>query len=231
MIAPILRGPSLWTVDGAMQSAWFPFDLRMTVIKLADGGLFLHSPIAPINDIAPQLDTLGPVRWIVAPGLPHHLYVGDYLKRYPPAKLYGAPGLPEKRTDLKFDGVLSDTAPSHWADEIEQHFFRGVPRINEVLFLHKPSRTLIATDLVFNLKYDPNRTAAIRLFAMVMGANDRFGPHRLVRSMIKDPVAARESVKRVLEWDFDRVLMSHGEVLESGGHEKFASAFAYLWKG
>jgi hypothetical protein len=44
----------------------------------------------------------------------------------------------------------------------------------------------------------------------------------------RDKQAARRSVAAILEWDFDRVVVSHGQVLETGGHEQFRAAFAWL---
>ena len=228
MARPIQRGPGLWTVDGVLQNKFLPLGIRMTVIRLADGSLLIHSPIPTANSTFSDLDALGPVRWVIAPNKAHHLYVGDYLKVYPEAKLYGAPGLPEKRTNLKFDGVLSDVAPNAWSQDLEQHLFRGAPFLNEVLFFYKPTRTLIATDLVFNLKDESKGPLGMRLFLLGSGANNHFGPHRFIRFIIRDRAAARQSVDRIMQWNFDRIIMTHGEVLETGGRAKVAVAFAYL---
>jgi hypothetical protein len=84
----------------------------------------------------------------------------------------------------------------------------------------------VLTDLAFNVP--SGRTAGARLFYWITGAAGRFGPHRLVRTMIRDRRAARSSVEKVLGWDFERVVVSHGDVLETGGRERFAAAFAFL---
>jgi hypothetical protein len=198
----------------------------MTVIRLADGALFLHSPVQLDGALRAALDALGVVRWVVAPSKVHHFFVGDYLIAYPDARAYGAPGLPDKRKDLRFEAVLSDEAPEAWRAEIDQHLFRGNPSMSEVVFFHRPSRTLLLTDLAFNVALD--KTAGARVFYWLVGAAGRFGPHRLVRTMIRDRTAARASVERILEWDFDRVIVTHGDVLESGGRQHFAAAFAFL---
>jgi hypothetical protein len=208
---------------------------RMTVIKLADGGLFLHSPTKLDDATKTALDSLGEVRAVVAPSRAHHLFVGDYIKVYPAAKLYGPPGLVGEiqdfrarsgaRPDLKLDAVLSDEPQAEWAGEIDQHLFKGAPWLNEVVFFHRPSRTAIFTDLVFNVPADFKDAW---LFYTIVGGRGRFGPHRIIRFAIRDRKAARDSVARILQWDFDRVIVTHGDVLESGGHAKFAQAFAYL---
>ena len=84
---------------------------------------------------------------------------------------------------------------------------------------------MIFTDLVFNVPADFKEA---RIFYTVVGGRGRFGPHRLIKQAIRDRKAARESVAKILEWDFDRVIVTHGDVLESGGHAKFAAAYAYL---
>jgi hypothetical protein len=210
---------------------------RMTVIKLPSGGLFLHSPIKlnGENETKRALDALGEVRYVVAPSRAHHLFVGDYINTWPSAKLYGPPGLvgdvPDfrarigARRDLKLDGVLGDQPQSQWAGEIDQHLFKGASGLNEVVFFHRATRTAIFTDLVFNVPAD-FRDAWI--FYTLVGGRGQFGPHRLIRLAIRDRKAARESVAKILEWDFDRVIVTHGDVLESGGHAKFAEAFSYL---
>jgi hypothetical protein len=203
----------------------------MTVIRLTNGGLFLHSPIKMDAETRHALDSIGPVRAVVAPNRVHHLFVADYVTAYPKARIYAAPGLAEKRRDLPFDGVLSDSAPDEWRGDLEQHLFRGAPVLNEVVFLHPATRTLLLTDLAFNVPVEnvANERLLDRLFARLLGTPGRFGPHRLVRlRAFRDLRAARESVDRILRWDFDRIIVSHGDVLETGGRERLAEAFAFL---
>jgi hypothetical protein len=201
---------------------------RMTVIRLADGGLFLHSAVRLDAETRQALDGLGPVRAVVAPSKVHHFFVGDYIAAYPAARVFGAPGLAEKRRDLTFHGILSDDAPAEWRGAIEQHVFRGATLMNEVVFFHPATRTLLLTDLAFNVPPRPTAGPRARLFYWLVGAAGRFGPHRLVRLGIRDRRAARASVDKILQWDFERIIVTHGDVLETGGHERFAAAFAFL---
>src|SRR5438477_492194 len=83
---------------------------------------------------------------------------------------------------LRFDAVLTDEAPEAWRGQLDQHVFRGASFINEVVFFHPPTRTLILTDLAFNVAAD--RTSGARLFYWLVGAAGRFGPHRFVRLTI-----------------------------------------------
>jgi hypothetical protein len=236
MPQPKNLAPNLWIMDQPdFNTGLAKIGTRMTVIKLASGGLFLHSPTRLDDETKQALDAIGEVRAVVAPSRAHHLFVGDYTKMWPGAKLYGPPGLVGDiqdfrarigaRRDLKLDAVLGDEPSSEWAGEIDQHLFKGAPALNEVVFFHRPSRSVIFADLVFNV---PSDFKDARIFYTLVAGRGHFGPHRLIRTAIRDRKAARESVAKILEWDFDRVIVTHGDVLESGGKAKFAAAFSYL---
>src|SRR5712692_4657159 len=175
---------NLWAAKQPLGGWLGELRTRMTVVRLTDGGMLLHSPVRLSADIRASLDVLGPVRWIIAPNRAHHLFVADYLTAFPHAKLFGAPGLPEKRKDLRFDGILGNDPEPAWAGEISQHLFQGAPYLNEIFFLHRPSRSVISTDIVLNIVQASGLRA--RLFCLISGTEGRFGPHRLVRMMISD---------------------------------------------
>ena len=236
MAQPKNLAPNLWIFDQPdFTTGIAKMGTRMTVIKLSSGGLFLHSPIKLDDGTKRALVALGEVRAVVAPSRAHHLFVGDYMKEFAGTKLYGPPGLVGDiedfrsrvgaRRDLKLDGVLGDESQQEWAGDIDQHLFKGATALNELVFFHRPTRSAIFTDLVFNVPADFKDAW---LFYTLVGGRGRFGPHRLIRMVIRDRKAARESVAKILEWDFDRVIVTHGDVLDSGGHQKFADAFSYL---
>jgi hypothetical protein len=216
----------LWVVERPLRFGGLEVGTRMSVIRLSGGELFLHSPVAPDSGLRKELEACGAPRFAIAPNRFHHLWAGEYAVAYPELALWVAPGLPEKRRDLAPAGVLGDEAPPGWAGQIDQVFFRGFPLANEVVFLHRASRTLIATDLVFNIRADS--PAATRLAFRLLGAYDRFGPSRLEKLLIRDRPAARASLERILAWDFDRVIVAHGQVLESRGREALRDGYAWL---
>ncbi len=105
--------------------------------------------------------------------------------------------------------------------------FRGLPIFNEVIFLHRATRTLIVTDLVFNV-YEADGVLAPVLMRL-NGMWKRFGPSRALRVMMsRNRERAKEDLKRIQQWNYDRVIMAHGRVLESGGREAMERAFAFL---
>lgn len=199
---------------------------RMSVVRLADRGLLLHSLVEIDAETRAALEALGPVHHLVAGNQLHHRYLASAAKAFPQAELWGPPGLAEKRKDLRFEGVLGDEAPAAWGTDLDQLAVRGIPRMNEVAFLHRASRTLLVTDLCFNVRHSDQ--LGTRLFMRVNGAYGRFGPTRLLRSLVRDRPALRASVEKILAWDFDRVVVTHGEVLERGGRDALRAGFKWL---
>ena len=221
-----LLAPDLWVADRPLRLPVGDIGSRMTVIRSRDGGLLLHSPVALDDALRAELEALGSVRWVVGPSKVHHLSLAPYVEAFPDAALCGARGLAQKRRDLEFRHELDQVPPPSWPAEIGFVLVEGAPLQNEVVFHHAPTRTLVLTDLAFHVVPGPSNRA--RFFHRIVGATGKFGPHRLIRLAIRNRSAAAASIRRILEWDFDRVIVSHGQVLERGGREKFESAFRYL---
>lgn len=217
--------PEVWTAEHLMR---FPgavrLRARMTVVRLPGGELLLHSPI-PIDDaLAAALDGLGPVTHLVAPSLYHHVFVSRALRRYPRAQVIAAPGLARKRRDLPIAVELGAQPPPAWQGVVDHLVLGGAPRINEAVFFHRPSRTLIVTDLVFNVR-DPDGWAT-SLLLRTMGTHGRLAQSRLWRWLARDRAALRRSLEAMMAWDFARVLPAHGAPVETDAHSAMNEA---LW--
>ncbi len=218
--------PDLWTATAPFGAGGMQLGVRTTVARLANGGLWVHSPIELSDELKSAVDALGPVRFLVAPNKIHHLYLDEWVAAYPGACLCGVVGLPDKRKDLRWDRVLIDEKPDPaWGDAFEQKQFLGAPHTNEMVFLHVPSGTLILTDLAFNIR-DANFMT--RLYLRIGNCYGRLKTTAIMRFFVRDKTAARASVERFLEWDFDRIVVSHGEVLEHGGPAALREAFEWL---
>jgi hypothetical protein len=216
----------IWVAERPQTFYGLPVGTRMTVIRLHGERLLLHSPVALDAGLRAQLDAIGRVRYVVAPNRVHHLYAGEVARVYPDARLWVAPGLDRKRPDLSFVAVLGDEPPEEWREDVQQTFFRGRPYENEVTFFHRASRTLILCDLAFN--FGPRAAAPTRMLMKLIRSYGHFGPSRLDPLLIRDRVAARKSLERILAWDFERVVVAHGEILESGGREALREGYAWL---
>jgi hypothetical protein len=225
---PLLRrlDENLWVADRPLRIVGIRIGARMTVIRLANGELLLHSPVELDGELCAELDALGPVGRIVAPNKVHHLFFGQAAARYPDAVRYAAPGLPEKCPDLDFHEVLGNEAPLAWSLEIDQRLVDGMPYVNEVVFLHRTSGTLLLTDLSFNMW--ESDSFVTRQFMRLMGIRGRFGPTRMFKQLVRDREAARESLDEILAWDFDRVIVAHGVVLQSRGRRALRDAYRWI---
>ncbi|TVQ89591.1 MAG: hypothetical protein EA397_14545 [Deltaproteobacteria bacterium] len=191
---------------------------RMTVLELR-GGLLIHSPIG-VDPASVQ--ALGPLRWVLAPNLLHHLYAGPWIDAG--AEGWAAPGLPQKRPDLSFTGVIGE-APSPFGDEVELLPLRSFPIANEVALLHRASRTLVLTDLVFN--FQPTAPLLTRAAMFCLCGYPGCRTTLLERATMKRALA-REELTTLLSWDFDRLIMAHGQIIEQDGRRALERAYAWL---
>ncbi len=143
--------------------------------------------------------------------------------------MYGAQGLEEKRKDISFDTILSTDVPAEWEEDFELTMVQGSPQMNEVVFFHKPTKTLIVTDLIFNIHEVANlRTKFLFWF---VGAWKKPAQSKLWRMITKDRKAAGASMKQLLQMDFSRVVMAHGKILEENAKEQFAQAVSWMLQG
>jgi hypothetical protein len=217
---------NLWVVERRQRFYGLEVGCRMTVMRLEGGRLFLHSSVMLDLQLRRELDGLGAVRYAVAPNRFHHLYAGEVAKLYPEARLWVAAGIERKRPELDIAGVLTDDAPAEWKGEIDQLGFRGRPFENEVVFLHRPSRTLVLCDLAFN--FGPAAPVVTRILLTLVGGYGGFRTTRLDPLLIRDRPAARRSLEQILAWDFDRIIVAHGNVLESGGRDRLRAGYSWL---
>ena len=217
----------LWVIDQPLRFLGIEIGARTTMIRLRDGSLFVHSPGRLDAALIGELNARGPVHFVIAPNRFHHLFVADYQRAFAGAGFYCAPGLEVKRRDLKFKAILSDVAPADWRGQIEQVVFHTFGALNEVVFFHRASGTLIFTDLMFNL----TRSASM-LGRIVLKLDGAFGAPavpRSFRTMLKwHRAATRVLVDRVLGWDFERVVLAHGEVIECDGKRIVDEAWDFV---
>lgn len=219
----------LWIADSPLRFVGLEIGARMTVVRLPGPRLLLHSPVAATPELVREVAALGPVAYLVAPNRFHHLFVGEWLEACPEASLYVAPELDRKRRDLKIAGVLTDQPEPGWAGTIDQVPVSGFPLANEIVFFHRPSTTLIVTDLAFNI--GPSSPPLTRLAFRLARAYGGLSSTLLERLFVRDRSAFRRSLERVLEWPFERVVVAHGDVSEAGGREELARTYSWVLGG
>ena len=213
----------LWSIEYPLRSFGIQIRTRMTVIRLGDGSLFLHSPIPLTKQLQGRLEVLGPVRYVVSPNKFHHLFMGDYPRAYPNVRLYASPGLVEKRLDLRFQDILKNFPEPEWKNDLDQTIFSASWLMEEVIFFHRLSRTLILTDFCFHV---PAQASLIfKMIGKMAGVYKKFGPAPFLKWTTKDRISVRRSLEKILTWDFDRILIAHGPGIETNGKEIFQKVF------
>ncbi len=216
----------IWHVRAPVSFAGIRMNTRMSVVRLADGKLWVHSPVRPGPALRQTLYELGDVAYVCAPNRFHHLFIDEFMARYPRASLFVAPGLPKKRPAMSYTRILSNQPEPEWDGELDQLLFEGMPMLNEVVWLHRKSKTLILTDLCLYFKDDA--AAVTRILVRMLGGYRTLGMSRTIRLMVKDRNKARTSRDRVLNWDFDRVIVSHEHIVMANGKDAVAGALAWL---
>ena len=216
----------VWVIDHPLRVGGLHLGTRTTVVRLANGGLWMHSPGPLEPELTAQLIALGPVQALIAPNAMHHLYLGENIRAFPQATVYVSPTLPAKIKGAFTYNILSDEPPVLWRDDFTQHLVGGMPKLQETAFLHRASRTLILTDLAFNIQQSDSWFT--RFFMRLNGAYGHFGPSRIFRTLVKDRAALRSSLNRMQEWDFDRIIVTHGDVLETGGKSAMQTQYAWV---
>ncbi|MCA9704816.1 MAG: DUF4336 domain-containing protein [Myxococcales bacterium] len=227
--SPVLEpfvADELWTARVPLRFFGIQMGTRMTVVRLRDGGLWIHSPVRPTPELCDALDRLGEPRVVVAPNFLHHLYVGDFVARYP-VPVYGSRRLPRKRPDLEFAGVLGDEPEAAWAGQIDQAALGGDGMFDEVAFLHRATGTLVLTDLCQHA--DESWPPGSRLLARMAGIFGQHRPPRDVKWLLgRHKAEVKRMVDTILSWDFDRMIVAHGALVPSGARAAFERAYAFV---
>ncbi|MBD2742361.1 DUF4336 domain-containing protein [Coleofasciculus sp. FACHB-1120] len=222
----------IWVAEQPLKYFGLEVGTRMTVIRLNDDKLMVISPIRIDEALIHQLNQLGDVGYIVVPNLYHHLFVAQFKEIYPDAELWATPGLEQKRPDLVIDQILSDRT-SQLFDGVEAAMVtgfntlhvKGYSPLNEWVFFHVKSRSLIVTDLAFH--FDRNSSLTAQLVAKLLGGYQQLRPSLLEKIATQEKDGVKKSIQQILTWDFERVIMAHGSILEQDGRRQFQ--IGYEW--
>ncbi len=223
-------GPQIGIVDGPFEYLRMagvrlplPFTTRMTVVQLKNGDLFLHSPIAFDAALAKHLQSMGTIRHLVSPNQFHYAHIGEWSRAFPDAVTWASPRARRRARargiDVQFKMDLGPDPPEEWRDEIDQVALPG-GIFGELVFFHKPSRTLVLTDTIINIELDKMNQPwrfATWLTGMYHPRGQLFFGMRLPLLLQKKKATA--AVERILSWEPQRIILSHGRCFESNAGE------------
>ena len=219
-------GTGIWLDNAPVPIVGTRLTTTMTIVRLADGGLLLYSPLALTAVRRAAVDALGPVRHLYAPNLFHHLWLGEWAAAYPQARVHAPESLRKKRPELRIDrfhGAAPDPTLEGFVEELH---IRGC-RLGESVLFVRAARTLIVADLVHNIgRPDDGWT---KLYTRSMGFYDRVALSRVLRwTAFSDRAAARRSLDQLLTLPIEALVVGHGAPLVAGARDALAAAYAWL---
>ncbi|MGF1492005.1 MAG: DUF4336 domain-containing protein [Microcoleaceae cyanobacterium] len=229
---------NLWIVDGpivrmSMYGTKMPFSTRMTLVRLSNGELWCHSPIELTEDLKAQVDTLGPVRYLISPNKIHYAHINTWSNAYPDAVTWASPGVRERAAQqnipVNFQQDLASQPPDKWSMDIDQLIFRGSRFMDEVVFFHRPSATLIVADLIEN--FDLNKVSQpfhglLKLAGVAYP--DGQTPLDLRLTFWGRKAEARQSFAQMLQWKPEKIILAHGHWYAQNGTAELQRAFRWL---
>lgn len=223
-------GPDIWITDGPVvtAAAGFHYPTRMAVIRLRNRDLALWSPVALSNDLRKEVESLGRVRYVIAPNSFHHTFLGDWHHAFPQAGVLAPPGLREKCPEIAFLGELGTISLPGWDGEIDVAVIRGNRITTEAVFFHRASRTAIFTDLL--QQFPAGWFVGWRAVIARLDLMSRPEPSvpRKFRLAFTNRRAAREAIRKVLEWPVERVLIAHGTPVTENAQAFLQRSFRWL---
>jgi hypothetical protein len=232
-LVPVKLAENIWTVEGPevayrLGGMVIPCPTRMTVARLADGTLWLHSPVAYTAALDHALTSLGRISALVAPNSYHYSHIKPWAEMHKEAGVFAPPDVLQK-LDIPNCSALGTDTPASWAHDIEQVSI-DLGRFSETVFFHRESRTLIVTDLMQTFEGERVRSLPIRLLLKAGGAT---GPNarpsieiRLSARGHRD--ALRAGVARMIAWNPQRIILSHGLCIQSDAVAEIERAFSWI---
>lgn len=229
---------NIWIVDGpvvrmAMYGTHLPFPTRMTLVRLSNGDVWCHSPTDLTADLQRQIDQIGSVKHLISPNKIHYAHIASWAAAYPEAIAWASPGVRERAATqnipVNFQADLGNEPSPDWAIDLDQHVFRGSRFMDEVVFFHRVSSTLILTDLIEN--FELNKVPwQYRWLVRLAGNAEPDGkiPLDLRLTFSGNKAQARDCFQQLLAWNPQRIILAHGRWYEQNGTAELQRAFRWL---
>ena len=222
----------VWLTEGELVDFYgFAYPTRSVIVRLPNEQLWIWSPIHLTPSLKEAIDKQGIVRHLVSPNKIHHLFLAEWQASYPDAKLWGPKSTIDKKQELSFQAPLTDAPPSDWDGIFDQAWFNGSRFMDEIVFFHRASGTVILADLSENFNdeflranWQPWQIWLAKIWKIVEGWG--YAPLEW-RLTFFDRKATRAVRDKVLAWKTKQVIMAHGEWQPTEGRSYLEKAFSW----
>ncbi len=227
----IVDGPLVFMRYPGLPFLTIPFPTRMTIVRLPSGDLWLHSPTRYTPALAAELQKLGRVKHLVSPNLLHYAHLQEWKDRFPDALVWASPRVRERArargAEVAFDRDLGAEAPAEWQGTLAQAVFPGM-FLDEVVFFHTASRTLILTDTIQNFELDKLKQP----YRFLVWAARAYAPRGqmpidLRSTFLLKKREAAPVVRAMLSWKPERIILSHGACIQHDADAALRFAFRF----
>jgi hypothetical protein len=227
-VSPVLEvvvPGAIWVTERPVWFGGVRLRARTTVVRLTGDALWVHSPCAPTGEVCAALDALGEVRWLVVPNRFHHLEAPAMAARYPNAVVVG-PASATARNRLVAPSVGSlDAAYTSATPELTPIPLRGVPFLDETVFFHADSGSLIAADLLISACASDHWSW--RMAGRVFGRYEKVGTPPDVRMYARASAAVADSIAAMQALPVRQILVAHADPIRERPLEQLAEAWRF----
>jgi hypothetical protein len=228
MTNDVLRavGDGVWIARDPVRIVGMPLASSMTVLRLRDDELLVHSPVSLTPERRVAVEALGRVAHLYAPNTFHHRWIGDWAKAFPDARLHAPKALAQERPDLRVHRAHDVEREPAFDGILDEHHIAGF-RLEESVLYHRATKALVVADLVHNIGRPP--ALWTKIYAGMMGFYDRVALSRIIRwTAFSDKRAARRCIDSILEHAIGTVLVGHGDPVEKDARDRLADAYAWM---
>lgn len=216
---------SIWVAERPVWFSGVRLRSRTTVVRLRGGALWVHSPCPPSDAACAALDTLGQVRWLVVPNRFHHLQAAAMATRYPLAVVVGPKSAEARNPRIRVAMAADDPSYLRATPELTSFPLQGVPFLDETVFFHRPSGSLIAADLVMSACARDHWTW--RMAARICGRYEKIRTPPDVRMRTRSSTAVAESIAQLGALPIQRILVAHADPITENPARQLVNAWAF----
>ena len=200
---------NLWRVEGALPH----FSMRrvMSVVRLQDGRLLIHSAIAMDETSMQRLEAWGTPAILLIPHGRHRMDAARYKRRYPGLRVFAPPAVLKKaREVVTVDGTFAE-APLDASASLE--LLAGTGEAEAALIVRSTDGTsVVLTEVVFDLELP--KSVLLRTAIKLTG----FGPGPVVTpvvklELVKDKAALAAHLRRLAALpELTRLIVGHSRM-------------------